>query len=172
MSHRFEHIDVQWHGEWRCPVCGSENISVDDSFEEGDNYTYEMYCDDCDAEFNFYYDMVPSSLDYVTKEEQQIQDEQRRMAYEGAQAPIPIPEDLVRRELPPDIPAPPPLTYEPIRHNYDLAKIDEHVSDNPLLDVLSEVQAEVAQCQRDTATRNLLIPHANWQAINQALNES
>lgn len=43
-------------------------------------------------------------------------------------------------------------------------------------DILAAVQAEnaahIAQCQGDTATRNLRMPKANWQAISEALSDS
>lgn len=154
---RYRHVKT-WGGEQRCPHCHSDNIDYSDSGEYDDYYYYEMYCNECNAVFTQYYHMVPTTIKWSTDEEyrEDERDEARRLneALEMRR--------LQADTLPADIPMPPPPVYEPIRHNYDLVKDDPYKKVEYI---------EVPQCQGDSATRNPLIPHVDWQAISQALQE-
>lgn len=139
----YVHTGIPWNGEYECPVCHGENIDTDDSGPDYDYYYYDMYCEDCGAIFRQWYRMVPCETSYSTKEEQE---QYRPVSHMPSELPPAMPISVPPSELP----------HVELRHNYDLAPVSD----------------KQTQCRCDTATRNLRMPKANWQAINEALNES
>ena len=147
-NYTYEHMDDDWDGNGRCPHCGEYDSEVLDEGINDDYYYYVMRCYNCNTRFTDWYKMVPREREWVTADEMREQEEEQDRQ----------PVSIAPSELPPDIPVPlPPHVHETIRHNVDLAKDAQHI--------------EVAQCRCDTATRNLRMPHVDWQAISQALQE-
>lgn len=157
-NYEYEHTEDDWDGNGRCPHCGEYDSEVLDEGAEDEYYYYVMRCYNCNTRFTDWYKMVPREREWVTADEMREQEEEqdRRPV---SRASSELPSELLPA-MPISVP-PSELPHVELRHNYDLAP----VSDNPLLDVLSQAQA-------DSATRNLRMPKANWQAINEALNES
>ena len=198
MRYEYRHSQENWRGPaYECPVCHSENVEIDDSGPEDDYYFYDMYCEDCGAVFKQWYRMEPSEICWCTKEEAEEQERAvPNYTYSGGTYTITMPS--ISSIMPATTGTPIQECCAPIqvscdiRHNYDLAPdfgenkrinrvpapelCPDDVSDNPVADILAAVQAEnaahIAQCRCDTVTRNLQIPHANWQAINEALSDS
>ena len=187
---------------YECPVCHSENVETDDSGPEDDYYFYDMYCEDCGAVFKQWYRMEPSEICWCTKEEAEEQERAvPNYTYSGGTytitTPSPAASILTSIMATPSTPIQVSwaLTHEPIRHNYDLApdfgenrripttgyvdlssfsiSVDgNHIYGTPATAITVDDIANVPQCRCDSAKRNLQIPHANWQAINEALSDS
>lgn len=177
-NYTYEHTN-NWDGNGRCPHCGEYDSEVLDEGAEDDYYYYVMRCYNCNTRFTDWYQMVPREREWVTADEMREQED----AQDGRATSIPSTSAPQVASVPaPQVASVPPSSlpeffYEDIsRHNYDLIPKDKNVSDNPVADILAAVHAEnaahIAQCRCDTATRNLRMPKANWQAINEALSDS